>query len=164
MIISLLINIFMLISHPTNNSPPPSQDWYPMHTISLQGFPIVCIIFAGNWWNEQWFWGESMKSKHNTKFIKWTRVSPQCALFLQVIDEMGNGFMENRWNPNTTQYFQSGQGFPTMCTIFVGNWWNGQWFYGELMKSQHNTIFPKWESFCDLSMQMDDYFTTNQQN
>ena len=31
--------------------------------------------------------------------------------------------------------------------IFVGDWWNRQWFCGGSIKSKHNTLFPKWAIF-----------------
>ena len=36
-----------------------------------------------------------------------------------------------------------------LCTIFADNWWNGQWFCEESIKSKHSTLFPKWVIFCD---------------
>ena len=32
-------------------------------------------------------------------------------------------------------------------TIFASDWWNGQWFCREPIKSKHNTLFPKRETF-----------------
>ena len=62
MIISSLIDVFMLIPYLTDNFFP--HDWYLIHTISFQVVSKMYTIFAQDWWNKQWFRIGSIKSKH----------------------------------------------------------------------------------------------------
>ena len=44
------------------------------------------------------------------------------------------------WYPT---YKTSLQVISKICTNFAGDWWKRKWFCRELIKSKHNTLFPK---------------------
>ena len=94
MVITLLIDILMLISHPIDKIYLFcfTHDWYPaIKTIPLQVIFKMYIIFAGYWWNKQWFYKGSIITKHNTSFPKWM-------IFMSLIMKMHDYFTTNQQN------------------------------------------------------------------
>ena len=97
MTISSLIHVFMIISHSSDTyisfSP---YDWYPIYTISLQVISKIYTIFAGDWWNRQ-FWRGLIKSKHDILFWNWVNFcdrSCKNTIILQWISKIHKIFLK----------------------------------------------------------------------